>query len=146
MNLYKILKYAAVVLAVIAVVLLARVWMAGDEAIEASAALQSNVVSPFLYLSYFVLGITILFVAIFVIKGLFSGNVKKTLIAIGGFILLVVVAYLVTDGQPVPLDNGEMLSASASHWVSAGLVLFYILASIAVLLMVVSGVKKLIKS
>lgn len=146
MNLYKILKYAAVALAVVAVILLARLWMAGDEAVINSATVQASVVTPFLYLSYIVLALTVILVLIFVIKGLFSGNIKNTLISIGAFILIVAIAYLLTDGTQMTLDNGDILSASASHWISAGLVLFYILSGIAVLLMVLSGAKKLIKS
>lgn len=145
MTLHKILKYLALVIGVIGLILWARVLMAGDDAIENSADLQASVVSPFLYVAYLVFAIIVLLVLFFVIKGLFSGDIKRTLIAIGAFILVVVVAYLLTDGTETQLSDGTTLSESGSHWVGAGLVTFYILACIAVLLMVVSGIKKLIK-
>ena len=145
MNLHKILKYIALVIGVIGLILWGRVLMAGDEAIENSADVQASVVSPFLYVAYIVFAIIVLLVLFFVIKGLFSGNLKRTLIAVGAFILVIVVAYLLTDGTETQLSDGTMLSASANHWVGAGLVTFYILALIAILLMVVSGIRKLIK-
>jgi len=59
--------------------------------------------------------------------------------------LIIVIAYVLTDGSEVELKDGGTLSASGSHWVGAGLATFYILAAIAVGAMFISGVKKLIK-
>ena len=145
MNLHKILKYLALVIGVIGLILWVRVLMAGDDAIENSAAVQASVVSPFLIVAYIVFAIVLLLVLFFVIKGLFSGDIKRTLIAVGAFVLVVVIAYLVTDGTETQLNDGTMLSADANHWVGAGLVTFYMLAGIAITLMVVSGIRKLIK-
>jgi hypothetical protein len=145
MTLHKILKYLALVIGVIGLILWARVLMAGDDAIESSADVQASVVTPFLYVAYLVFAIIVVLVLFFVIKGLFSGDIKRTLIAIGAFLLVVAVAYLLTDGTETQLGDGTMLSANANHWVGAGLVTFYILAGIAILLMVLSGVRKLIK-
>ena len=145
MTLHKILKYLALVIGVVGLILWGRVLMAGDEAIETSADLQAGVVTPFLILAYIVFALIVLLVLFFVIKGLFSGNVKNTLIGIGAFALVVAIAYLMSSGSEVVMTDGEVLSASASHWVGAGLVTFYILAALAILLMVFSGVRKLIK-
>ena len=145
MTIHKILKYLAIVIGVIGLILWGRVLMAGDEAIESSASVQASVVTPFLILSYIVFGVVVLLVLFFVLKGLFSGNIKRTLISVGAFILIVAIAYLLTDGSEVMMNDGEILSASASHWVGAGIVTFYILAGLAILLMLVSGVRKLIK-
>ena len=145
MTLHKILKYLAIVICVIALIMWGRVVMAGDEAIETSASVQASVVTPFLIVAYVVMAVIILLVLFFVLKGLFSGNIKRTLISIGAFLLIVVVAYLVTGGEEVVMSDGTVLSADAVHWVSAGLTVFYILATIAILLMLLSGIKKLIK-
>ncbi|MHA6278746.1 hypothetical protein ACXYMT_01065 [Salinimicrobium sp. CAU 1759] len=145
MTLHKILKYIALVIGVIGLILWGRVLMAGDDAIENSADVQASVVTPFLYVAYLVFAIIVLLVLFYVIKGLFSGDIKRTLMAVGAFILVVVIAYLLTDGTETQLSDGTMLSASANHWVGAGLVTFYLLAGIAILLMVVSGIRKLIK-
>lgn len=145
MTLHKILKYVSIALGVIGLILLGRILAEDADAIEASADLQNSLLAPIMYLSYFVLLVVLVLVAIFVIKGLFKGNIKNTLIAVGAFIAVIVIAYLVTDGSQMTLKDGDILSASASHWISAGLVTFYIFAGIAILAMVISGVKKLTK-
>ncbi|MDT0691666.1 hypothetical protein RM549_17875 [Salegentibacter sp. F188] len=145
MTLHKILKYLALVIGVIGLILLGRIIMAGDDAIDASADLQSSLLDPFMWVAYLVLAVVLILVIIFVIAGLFRGNIKNTLISIGAFAVIVIIAYLVTDGNEIVLKDGDILSASASHWVGAGLVTFYILAAIAVGAMVISGVRKLIK-
>ena len=133
------------VIGVIGLILLGRVLWSGDEAIESSADVQASIVNPFLYLAYLVFAIIVLLVLFFVIKGLFKGNIKKTLLSIGAFALVVVIAYLLSDGVQTEMNDGEMLSAAGAHWVGAGLVTFYILAGIAILAMILSGVRKLTK-
>lgn len=145
MTIHKILKYLALVIGVIGLILLGRIIMTGDDAIESSAATQQSVVTPFLWLAYIVMAVILVLVIFFVIKGLFRGNIKNTLISVGAFLLIVGVAYVVSDGTQRTLKDGDILSASADHWVGAGLVTFYILAAIAVGAMVVSGIRKLIK-
>jgi membrane protease YdiL (CAAX protease family) len=145
MTIHKILKYLALVIGVIGLILLGRIIMAGDDVILASAADQNSLVTPFLYLAYFVFAIVVVLVAFYVLKGLFRGNIKNTLISVGSFVAIIVIAYVLTDGTEIELKDGDTLSASGSHWVGAGLVVFYILAAIAVGAMVLSGVKKLIK-
>lgn len=145
MTIHKILKYLALVIGVIGLILLGRIVMAGDASIEASASQQQSLVTPFLWLAYLVMAVILVLVIFFVIKGLFRGNIKNTLISVGAFVLIVVIAYLVTDGSETVLKDGDILSAAGSHWVSAGLVTFYILAAIAVGAMVLSGIRKLIK-
>ncbi|MCC8359807.1 hypothetical protein [Salinimicrobium sediminilitoris] len=144
MSLHKILKYIALVIGVIGLILWGRVLMAGDDAIENSADVQASVVTPFLYVAYIVFAIIVLLVLFFVIKGLFSGDIMRTLIAVGAFIVVIGIAYLLTSGTERQLNDGTMLSANADHWVGAGLVTFYILAGTAILLMILSGVRKLI--
>lgn len=145
MTIHKILKYFALVIGVIGLILLGRIILAGDDTIEASASDQQSLITPFIYLAYLVLAVVIVLVGFFVITGLFRGNIKNTLISVGAFVLVIVIAYVLTDGDPVELKDGGTLSASASHWVSAGLYVFYILAIVAVGAMVLSGIRKLIK-
>lgn len=145
MTIHKILKYFALVIGVIGLILLGRIIMAGDDAIEASASEQQGLITPFIYLAYLVLAVVLVLVAFYVIKGLFRGNIKNTLISVGAFVLIIAIAYVLTDGAPVELKDGGTLSANASHWVSTGLYVFYILAIVAVGAMVLSGVRKLIK-
>ena len=44
------------------------------------------------------------------------------------------------------MKDGEVLSANGSRWVGTGLRMFYILATLAILSMVLSGAKKILKS
>jgi len=145
MTIHKVLKYLDLVIGVIGLILLGRIIIAGDEAIMASTAEQNSLLEPLMWLSYIILGISILIVGIFVIKGLFTGNVKNTLISVGAFLLIIAIAYVVTDGNETVLKDGTTLSASGDHWVGAGLVMFYILAAVAAGAMVLSGIRKLIK-
>lgn len=145
MTVHKVLKYLALVIGVIGLILLGRIIIAGDDAIAASAAEQQSLLEPIMWVGYLVLALCILIVGIFVIKGLFSGHVKNTLISVGAFLVVIAIAYVMTDGKEVQLKDGGTLSANADHWVGAGLWVFYILAAIAAGAMVLSGIKKLIK-
>lgn len=144
MTLHKILKYVALVIGVLGLIFLGRILAAGDDAIEASADVQSSVLEPMMWISYLVLAVVIALVAIFVIAGLFRGNIKNTIIGIVSFAVVVLVSYLVTTGTEVTTRDGDIITAGTVHWVGAGLVCFYILAALAILAMVFSGVKKLI--
>lgn len=144
MGLHKILKYVALALGVIGLILLGRVIATGDEAIEASADVQASVVDPFMYVAYIVLAIVLVIVLYYVIKGIFAGDIKKTLISIGAFLLVVAISYGLSEGVETPMKDGEVLSESGSRWVGTGLRTFYILAFIAIGSMLFSGIKKLI--
>jgi hypothetical protein len=140
----KIFNIIKIVFGVVGAILFIRILNAGDDAIEADAALQSSILAPFMWVSYVILGVTILSVLFFAIKALFTGNIKKTLFSLGGFILIIVISFVVSSGTETALRDGGVLSANGSRWVSAGLVAFYILAALAVLAMFLSSVKKII--
>ena len=144
MGIYKILKYLAIAFGVIAAVLLARVLMAGDDSITDSADVQASVVDPFLWVSYIVLGIVIALVLFYVIKGLFKGDIKKTLLSVGLFLVIIVLSYVLA-GDEIIYDRNDVpvISASGSKWVGAGLIAFYILGALAILAMLFSGVTKI---
>ena len=141
MALHKILKIIALLLGVAGVIFLAMIIAKGDEAVSATG----EGVDGFLYVAYITFAITIVFVLFFVLKGIFAGNIKNTLISVGAFLLIVVIAYVLADGNPMPMQEGEMLSESGSKWVGTGLYTFYILAILAVGSMVFSGIKKVTK-
>lgn len=146
MTLHKVLKYLALVIGVIGLIFLGRIVFTGDDAIKDSADLQASLVDPFIYLGYVILGIVLLFVIVFVVKGLFAGNIKNTLISVAAFVVVLAVAYFASSGEVVTLKDGGTLSASGDRWVGTGLTMFYILAVIAIGSMVASGIKKLINN
>ncbi|AWH73175.1 hypothetical protein DCS32_03045 [Dokdonia sp. Dokd-P16] len=142
MGLHKILKLIVGIVGIVALVVAGMVW-ANNEAIVGGDS--QNLVDIMILLAWIVIGIAIVLVAIFVIKGLFSGNAKNTLIGAGAFLLVVAISYFAASGaEEVAMKDGEMLSASGSQWVSAGINAFFILAAIAIVLMVISGAKKLV--
>ena len=65
---------------------------------------------------------------------------------VGAFVLLALICYFaLADGVETPLRDGEMLSASGSRMVGAGLWMFYLLTIIAIGTMLFTGIKKMIK-
>ena len=149
MGLHKILKIVAGVLGIAGIIFLVMIITKGDEAIKAAAASgDTSSVDPMAYIAYITLFIVLLFVAFFVFKNLFSNTatLKNTLINVGAFLLLFLIAYFVfAEGVETPMRDGKMLSEGGSKMVGAGLYLFYILIILAAGLMLLSGVKKMVK-
>ena len=98
-------------------------------------------------LARIVLIITVSVTLIFTLLGLFSDSakLKKASISVGLFIVVIAISYLLSDGVETPLKDGEVLSASGARWVGTGIRTFYILALIAISLMLFSGVNKILK-
>ena len=130
MGLHKILRIVVLILAVAGIVALAMELFSG------------NGLDMQLYVAYITLALTLFIVLVYVLKETFSGNLKKTLMSIGAFIAVVIVAYIMADGVETEMRDGEILSESGSHWVGTGLNTFYILAVIAIGSMIYSGIKK----
>jgi ribose 1,5-bisphosphokinase PhnN len=65
------------------------------------------------------------------------------LISAGLFLAVIGISYGLSTGVETPLKDGEVLSASGSRWVGAGLRAFYILAVVAIGAMVLSGAKRI---
>lgn len=142
MGLHKIIKLLAWVIGVAGVASLIMILNAGDEAIKNG---DVGAVDPMYSVAWIIFGLVLLAVLFFVVKGIFAGNIKKTLISIGAFVAVVAVAYGMASGVETELQDGKMLSANGSRWVGAGLNAFYILAVVAIGAMVLGGVKKLTK-
>ncbi|WP_313112134.1 hypothetical protein [Aequorivita sediminis] len=141
MALHKILKIVALLLSVAGIIFLAMIISKGDTAVAETGA----GVDGFLYVAYITFALILVFVLFFVLKGIFAGDVKKTLLSVGAFLLIVVISYVLAEGNPMAMREGDMLSASGSKWVGTGLYTFYILAVLAIAAMVFSGIKKLAK-
>ncbi|MFC4634698.1 hypothetical protein ACFO3O_12315 [Dokdonia ponticola] len=154
MGLHKILKIIVGVLGVVALIIAGVVASLDSEGLqETLKAANGDVtaidvpssISYLMMIAYVVLALILVLVIIFVIKGLASGNAKNTLIGVGAFLAVIAVSYLLANGVETPMKDGEVLSANGSRWVGAGINAFYILASIAIGLMLFSGAKKLVK-
>lgn len=140
MGLHKVLKIVAFALAIIGAIF-ALMIMAGDD--ETALSMSGNM----LYIAYIVLGIVLLLVFLFVIKGLFAGNIKKTIMTVGAFALIIVVSYGISSGTDLNLkpftDKGLDITETTSKNVGAGLYAFYILAALAIGSMLYGGAKKI---
>ena len=146
---HKILKIVALVLSLAGIFFLVRIVAKGDDAIKAAyEGGDSSIVDPMAFVAYIVLGLVLAFVLIFVFKNLFSGgaSLKKTLLSVGLFLAVLLIAYLVSGGDPTKyLYNGKEATAGQSQLVGGGLVAFYILILFAAGTMLFSGIKKMIK-
>ena len=148
MKIQNIIKIVSAIIGVLAAFFLLRIIGTGDEDIKIAASIGDfGAVSPLVELARIVLLITISVTLIFTLLGLFSdpAKLKKAAISVGLFLLVIVISYLISDGIETPLKDGEVLSASAARWVGTGIRTFYILAAVAIGLMLFSGVTRIIK-
>ncbi|MFT5238839.1 MAG: Na+/proline symporter [Flavobacteriaceae bacterium] len=140
MGLHKILKIVALLLSIAGVVSLAMIVSNGDDAVKATG----EGLDGFLYIAYIMFALVLFFVIIFVLKGLMAGDIKKTLITVGAFLVVIIISYLMADGVETPMKDGKTLSESGSKWISTGINAFVLLGLIAIGSMVFGGVKKII--
>jgi len=140
MDLHKILKIVAIVLSVIGAAF-ALMIIAGDEATADSMS------GKMLAVTYVILALILVLVLIFVLKGLFAGEIKKTLMSVGAFVAIILISYLLSSGTDLDLSGfnskGLGITEAISKNVGAGLIAFYILAVLAIASMVFSGFKKI---
>ncbi|WP_298550117.1 hypothetical protein [uncultured Algibacter sp.] len=141
MGLHKILKIVAFALAIIGAIIV-MVIIAGDD--DSALSMSGNL----LYVAYAVLGIVIALVLIFVLKGLFAGDIKKTLLTVGAFAGIVLISYAMSSGADLDLtpftDKGLDVNEGTSKMVGAGLYAFYALAILAIGSMLLGGLKKIL--
>ena len=148
MNFQLIVKVLSGILGLSGAICLFIVMGSGDEVIKVNASQGDfSVVSPLISIAQITLFLTVAATLIFSLRALFANiqKLKKALIFIGIFMFIVGVAYISSSGIETPLKDGKFLSATGSRWVETGIRTFYILSISAILSMVLSSVKKLIK-
>ena len=148
MNTQKIIKYTALVFGVIGLILQVVILNQGDDTIKLNALSGDyGVVSTMVTLALIVLAITVSLTLIFSITNLASDSkkLKKALLSIGAFGVVVLVAFLFSSGTETPLKDGDILSAAGSRWIETGLRTFYFLVFIAVGAMLYTGIIRLKK-
>tara|TARA_B100000965_G_C19561542_1_gene744720 strand:+ start:703 stop:1152 length:450 start_codon:yes stop_codon:yes gene_type:complete len=148
MNVKKITTIFSIAMGVIGAIFLALIIGEGDDSIEMSA-MQGDFgsVSYIIYLAQFILFVTVVTTLFFSLKNLFSdkANLKKSLMSITAFAIVILVAFLFSSGEETPMQDGEVLSATGAKLVETGIRTFYFLTVIAIGSMLFSSVKKLIK-
>lgn len=148
MNTQKIFKYTALVLGLIGLILQVVILNQGDDTIKLNALSGDyGVVSTMVTLALIVLAITVSLTLIFSITNLASDSkkLKKALLSIGAFGVVVLLAFLFSSGTETPLKDGDILSAAGSRWIETGLRTFYFLVFIAVGAMLYTGIIRLKK-
>ena len=148
MNTHKIFTYSAIALGVIGLILQVVILSQGDDVIKLNALSGDyGVISTMVTLALLVLAITVILTMVFSFGNLASDGVKlkRALVSIGAFIVVVLVAFLFSTGTETPLKDGNMLSAAGSRWIETGLRTFYFLVFIAVGAMLYTGIVRLKK-
>lgn len=137
MDLHKILKYFAYALGIIGAVL-ALLIMTGSD----------GMIDNILYVTYVVLFVVIALILIYVVKGIFSGNIKRTLTTVGLFLAVILISYFISSGTDLDLkqfnDKGLGITEAVSKNVGAGLYAFYFLSATAIIATFLSSLKKLL--
>mgnify|MGYP005637913243 FL=1 len=148
MDIQKITKIVALVLGVLGLIFQVTILSKGDDAIELNSyAGDFSSVSPMITLAIIILIIVVAITLVSSLATLASNpeKLKKALLSVAAFVLVVLLSFLISDGAETPLKDGEVLSAFGSRLVGTGLRTFYFLALIAIGSMLFSGVKRFIK-
>ena len=143
---YRIAKILAIILGVVGLVIW--VMIARSDNPEGS-----GMVDLMINLGYYMTIITAVVTFAFAVWQLIThpDKLKKALISLGAFAVVLVIAYAVlASGTNINLDSlaqrGIVVDEGTSKMVGAGLWAFYLLALIAVLSMVFAGVKKILNN
>jgi Na+/proline symporter len=148
MNFQNIIKIVSGLLGILGAVFLLRIMSLGDDQIKMNASMGDySSVSPLITLALIILSIAIVVTLVFSIITLASDpkKLKKAMIASGMFLLVIAIAYGVSEGVETPMKDDKVLSAGDSRLVGTGIVSFYILTVIAFGSMMFSAIKKIIK-
>ena len=128
MNLHKVIKIAALVIAVLSLVFLALIMSSSD-------AVNSSWISPLIYLSYVILFACVAIVLIYVFKNLLSNKetLKRALMTIGILLGVLLLSFILADGSDVLSVKKELLATgNTSKLVSTGLNMSYFLGFVSV--------------
>jgi len=137
MNIYKLTKIVVAIIGLISVVLF-------FITLGQTQTIDSSVTGIFIFLSYVVLFAAIIAVLYFVFRNLFKhkDELKQTLITIGLFLGIVLIAFIFADSTEVKLKDGIVIGSGYSKAISTVLNTFYILAIASVGTLVFSNFKK----
>ena len=148
MNLEKLTRIGCIALGVLGLIFLAIVFASGDDSIKMAAASGNyGVITPIILLSQITLFIAVIVTLIFSLRAIAKdkSKMKNALKSAGLFLIVVVIAFVLSSGVETPMRDGKVLSAMGSRLVGTGIRVFFILSIVAVGLMVFPGTKKIFK-
>lgn len=143
---YKIVK---IILAVLGLIGLIFWFQLPATEVPMSEAIESNAMNFMFIITYILMAIAVFASLFFSLINLFSNpkSLKKTLLVIGGFLLVVAISYGLATGTDVSIDEmaarGISTSESIVKRIGTGLNMFFILTIIAVGAMIWGGVRKM---
>jgi len=132
-------KIIVIVIAVIAVFFYVKIMKNPEEA--------GGYIDNMLRFTYVVLALALLGTVLVWIKDIVTNpkNLMQMLVYLGLFALVVLIAkFVLASNEPVVYGSKLKIDAETSNWVDTGLYTFYILAVIAILLMLLSPVLSLV--
>ncbi len=143
----KIFKIVLIILSVAGVIF----WiLLPSEDVPANEAIGDTNVNMMFYISYILLAIPVVALLYYSVINLLASpaKLKKALIGIGGFAVIIILSYALSSGTDVDLERfstpEEVVTESDSKWIGAGLNAFYILTIVAIGAMLFGGVKKIL--
>ena len=148
MNLEKLTWIGCIALGVLGLIFLAIVFASGDDSIKMAAASGNyGVITPIILLSQITLFIAVIVTLVFSLRAIAKdkSKMKNALKSAGLFLIVVVIAFVLSSGVETPMRDGKVLSAMGSRLVGTGIRVFFILSIVAVGLMVFPGTKKIFK-
>ena len=148
MNLEKLTRIGCIALGVLGLIFLAIVFASGDDSIKMAAASGNyGVITPIILLSQITLFIAVIITLVFSLRAIAKdkSKMKNALKSAGLFLIVVVIAFVLSSGVETPMRDGKVLSAMGSRLVGTGIRVFFILSIVAVGLMVFPGTKKIFK-
>ena len=148
MNLEKLTRIGCIALGVLVLIFLAIVFASGDDSIKMAAASGNyGVITPIILLSQITLFIAVIVTLVFSLRAIAKdkSKMKNALKSAGLFLIVVVIAFVLSSGVETPMRDGKVLSAMGSRLVGTGIRVFFILSIVAVGLMVFPGTKKIFK-
>ena len=141
---HKYLKIALIVIGLLGAILWTQL---PDSDMPASQAVNSGALNAMLVITYILIAIAAAVSLLFTLKKVFSksSNTKITLMSLGAILLVVIISYATASDSDVTVVSGIEADPSTVKNIGMGLNVFYILTTIAVVLMVVPSIKKLFK-
>lgn len=142
---HKIVKIGLVVLGAIAAILWSQL---PDSDAPVGEAVDSGAVHWMFMIMYILLAFAVVFSLVFALKNIFSNpaGLKRTLIGIVGLLVVVVIAYALSDGADGTVEEmagrGVATTESTVKNIGTGLNVFFILVLVAIGTMVWGGLKK----
>jgi len=142
-------KIVKIVLAVLGLLSAVLWYQLPSRDVPAAVAAESGAMNLMFVITYLLLGIAVVVSLLFALMNLFSNpkSLKKTLMIVGGFLLVVAFAYVLADGTDIDLDamasRGIPTTETTVKRIGTGLNLFFLLVIIAVGSMVYGGFKKM---